>query len=70
MSNRNVPPAKSGIYGKPNFLGIVIGSSIAIIVILLAAYFVLGWDARKLIPHGPKAEPNAMVQLISGPVEG
>ena len=70
MSDHNDSTAAHSIYGKPNFLGIVIASGIAIIVILVAAYFVLGWDARKLLPHGPNPRPNAMVLSAPGAVAG
>jgi hypothetical protein len=64
MSNRNPTPedptANWRKYPKsPNFLGIVIGSSVAIIVLLFAAWLLLGRDARKMIPHGPNPQPNS-----------
>ncbi len=70
MDNPKAPSSEGSIYGKPNFLGIVIGSSIVIVVLLVAAYFVLGWDARKLLPHRPNPQPNAMVLLDSRAIEG
>ena len=63
MSNPNDPTADYRKYPKgPNFLGIVIGASLAIVVILIAAYFVLGKDAGRLMPHKPNPQPNSLVQ--------
>ena len=62
MSDPNDPTADYRKYPKgPNFLGIVIWASIAILLVLILAYFVLGWDVRKLLPHRPNPQPNAMV---------
>ncbi len=52
----------------PNFLGIVIGSSVVLVLLMIAAWFVLRADGRKMIPHGPNPEPNSLVQpLLPGP---
>ena len=62
MSDPKDPTADYRKYPKsPNFLGIVIAASIMILVIMVVAYFLLGWDVRKLLPHGPSPRPNAMV---------
>jgi hypothetical protein len=65
MSDPKDPTADYRKYPKgPNFLGIVIGSSIALIVILVVAYFVLGLDAGKLMPHRPNPQPNSLAQPL------
>jgi hypothetical protein len=45
----------------PNFLGIVIGSSIFLLIALVIAYFLLRADGSKMIPHR-NPTPNSMVQ--------
>jgi hypothetical protein len=61
MSDPKDPTADYRKYPKsPNFLWVVIAFCLTIIAVLLLAYFVLGWDVRKLLPH-PKPHPNAMV---------
>jgi hypothetical protein len=49
----------------PNFLGIVIGASAVILLLLAVAWFVLRKDAGKLAPHGPNPTPNSMIQPAS-----
>jgi hypothetical protein len=49
---------------SPNFFGIVIGSSVVLVLILIAAWFVLRADGSKMIPHGPNPEPNSLVQPL------
>ena len=62
MSDPKDPTADYRKYPKgPNFLAIVVGASITILVVMVVAYFVLGWDVRKLLPHGLSPRPNAMV---------
>ena len=48
----------------PNFLGIVLGSSAVLVLLMIAAWFVLRADGRKMIPHGPSATPNSLVQPL------
>jgi hypothetical protein len=48
----------------PNFLGIVIGASVFLIVALVATWFLLHMDARKLVPQGPNREPNSVVHPL------
>ena len=65
MADPKDPTADYRPYPKgPNFLGIVIGASIAILVILVIAYFVVGRDGRHLIPHRRSAEPNSFVRPL------
>jgi hypothetical protein len=62
MSDPNDPTADYRKYPKsPNFLLVVLAFCLTIIAVLLLAYFVLGWDVRKLLPHRPSPHPNAMV---------
>ena len=42
----------------PNFLGIVIASGIAILLILLAAVFIVRGRAQKMVPVKTKATPS------------
>ena len=56
-------------YSKgPNFLGIVIGAMVFLVVALAAAYFLLRSDTTKLIPHR-NPTPNSLVQPLL-PAEG
>jgi hypothetical protein len=48
----------------PNFFGIVVGASVVLVLLLIAAWFVLRADGRKMIPHGPNPEPNSLVQPL------
>ena len=65
MSNPKDPTADYRKYPKgPNFLGIVIGASVVIILIMIVAYFVLGHDAGKMIPHRANPQPNSSVQPL------
>ena len=59
MANQD-PTADYRKYPKgPNFLGIVIGSSVVILVVLVAIYFFLHHDASKVIQHPPNQTPNS-----------
>ena len=65
MSTPKDPTADYRKYPKgPNFLGIVIGASIVLLLVLAAAYFVLGKDGGKLMPHKPNSQPNSLVQPL------
>jgi hypothetical protein len=62
MSDPKDPTADYRKYPKgPNFLFVVLAFCITILVVIVLAYFVLGWDVRKLLPHRPNPQPNAMV---------
>ena len=64
-TEKSSPTADWRKYPKgPNFFGIVIGSSVVLVLILIAAWFVLRADGRKMIPHGPNPEPNSLVQPL------
>ncbi len=55
------PTADYRKYPKgPNFLLIVILSSVVLLIVLAIAVFVVGGDGRKLIPHGPNPTPNSL----------
>ncbi len=68
MATPNAHPTSTADYRKypkgPNFLGIVVGSSIFILVALALAWLLLRGDARHLIPHGPSRTPNSQVQPL------
>lgn len=44
----------------PNFLLIVILASIVLIAGLIAAYFLVSADGRKMLPHRKNPEPNSL----------
>ncbi len=63
QNEKSNPTADWRKYPKsPNFLGIAIGSSVVLIVLMIAAYFLLRGDASKLLPHGPNPTPNSLVR--------
>ncbi len=49
--DRNLPKG-------PNFLGIVIGFAVAIIVVLLAAWFILGRSGKHIFPMNTNSTPS------------
>ncbi len=65
-SNPNSDPtADYRKYPKgPNFLGIVIGSCVFLIVAFIAIYLFLHRDANKLMPDGPNPTPNSLVRPL------
>ncbi len=68
MSNPDSNPNSTADWRKypkgPNFLGIVIGASAVLLLLLVVAYFVLRTDARGLLPHTPNPTPNSLVQPL------
>jgi len=65
MADLKDPTADYRKYPKgPNFLGIVIGASVAILIVLVIAYFIVGRDGRHLMPHKPSAQPNSLVRPL------
>jgi hypothetical protein len=62
-NNSNSIPAWRKYPKSPNFFGIVVGSSIFLLVALALAYFLLRTDGSKLIPHR-NPTPNSMVQPL------
>ena len=57
------PTADYRKYTKgPNFLTVVIGFAVAILVIIVVALVFLKHDAAKAVPHAPTATPNSLVQ--------
>jgi hypothetical protein len=52
----------------PNFLGIVIGASVVLVILLVAAWLLLRTKAGKLGPHPATSTPNALV--IAAPETG
>ncbi len=59
------PTADYRKYPKgPNFLGIVIGSAVVIVIIIIATLIFLKHDAGKVIPHAHAGEPNSLVQPL------
>ncbi len=50
----------------PNFLLIVILSAIFILIVLGGVVFLLKERARKMVPHQPTREPNAMLSQPAG----
>ena len=59
------PTADYRKYPKgPNFLGIVIGSAVVILIIIVATLMFLKHDASKVIPHAHTGEPNSFVQPL------
>jgi len=53
---------------KPNFLLIVILASVFILAAFVAAYFLLDFDVRSLLPHRPNPRPNARLVRPFTPV--
>lgn len=68
MSTANSPQDPTADYRKypkgPNFLLIVILASIAILIFLVAAVFVVGHKGKGLEPHPPNPTPNSLVQPL------
>ncbi len=59
------PTADYRKYPKgPNFLGIVIGSAVVIVIIIIATLIFLKHDASKVIPHSHSATPNSSVRPL------
>ncbi len=56
------PTADYRKYPKgPNFLGIVILSSIVLLLVLIAGYFIVHHVERKMPAHTPDPTPNSLV---------
>lgn len=51
----------------PNFGLILILASIVLILGLIAAYFLVSEDGRKLLPHGKNPRPNSMSRPYFSP---
>ncbi len=49
----------------PNFLGIVIGAAVTILILLLAAVFLMRGRAQKVIPVKTKATPSQTMVVRS-----
>jgi hypothetical protein len=68
MSNPNQKPDPTADWRKypksPNFLGIVIGASIFMLVAFVVAYILLHHDASKMLPHGPNPTPNSLMRPL------
>lgn len=65
MSNQD-PTADYRKYPKsPNFLVVVILFSIAILVVLIASYFLFGDKIRHMKTSPPEPTPNSLVQPLS-----
>ena len=66
------PTADYRKYPKgPNFLGIVLGSCVVIVIVIIITLFFLKHNATKVIPHAHSNEPNSLVQPLlpsRGPV--
>ncbi len=59
------PTADYRKYPKgPNFLGIVIGSCVVILIVIVASLFFLKHNASKVIPHAHTNEPNSYVRPL------
>ena len=59
------PTADYRKYPKgPNFLGIVIGFAVFILLFLLVAVYFLKHDAKKVDPHAPTSTPNSLVMPL------
>ncbi len=73
MSAANNPQDPTADYRKypkgPNFMLIVVLSSIVLVIILAIAVFVVGEKGKKLEPHPPNPTPNSLVQPLL-PVAG
>ena len=66
--NPNDPTADHHHHPKgPNFLLIVVLASVAIVIGLIAAYFLVSADGRKMIPHGKNPQPNSLSRPYLGP---
>ena len=72
MPDRNSNPDPTADYRNypkgPNFLGIVLGACVFLLVAFVVIYFVLHRDATKLMPHGPNPTPNSQVRPLPPPV--
>ncbi len=68
MSAANNPQDPTADYRKypkgPNFMLIVVLSSILLVIILAIAVFVVGEKGKKLEPHPPNPTPNSLVQPL------
>jgi hypothetical protein len=68
MSAANNPQDPTADYRKypkgPNFMLIVVLSSIVLVIILAIAVFVVGEKGKKLEPHPPNPTPNSLVQPL------
>ena len=51
----------------PNFRLIVILALVVLLVGLIAAYFLLSVDGRKLLPHGKNPQPNSLSRPYLAP---
>lgn len=50
----------------PNFLLIVILASIAIVIILIASFFTVDWEGRRLVPRamGKTKHPTSELRIV------
>jgi hypothetical protein len=63
--NPQDPTADYRKYPKsPNFLLIVVLSSIVLVIILAIAVFLVGAKGKRLEPHPPNPTPNSLVQPL------
>ena len=59
------PTADYRKYPKgPNFLAVVIGFAVAILIIIVLSLLFLKHEAPKAMPHSPNASPNSLVQPL------
>ena len=69
--NNQDPTADYRKYPKgPNFLGIVLGSCVFLIIAFIVAYIVLHKDAGKMPPHAPDRTPNSLYQPLLPGIAG
>jgi hypothetical protein len=68
LPNPQLPPDPTADYRTypkgPNFLLIVILAGVAILVILVAALFLVGDKGRQLVPHKPTPTPNSLIRPL------
>jgi hypothetical protein len=63
--NPQDPTADYRKYPKgPNFLLIVVLSSILLVVLMVVAVFLVGQKGKSLAPHPPNPKPNSQVQPL------
>ncbi len=60
-------PVDSHLPKGPNFLGIVIGFAIAILIVFLVAWWFLGHHQRKILPVDTHSTPS-QTRLIAPPL--
>jgi hypothetical protein len=51
---------------KPNFALVFTLAGVALLVLMVVAYFTLDWDGKRLVPHHRNPHPNSRLELPRG----